>query len=121
MDNRRAPQPQGLNARKHMRSSKSRSRSKSNRQRTTLGNITNRVFDSSGPEGKVRGTPQQIIDRINTEVDSIIRMSSVAQRLVSLGADPAGGSPTAFKSFIHEDIRNWDAIAKLANVSSNLK
>lgn len=46
-----------------MRSSKSRSRSKSNRQRTNLGNIINRVFDSSGPEGKVRGTPQQIIDK----------------------------------------------------------
>lgn len=45
-----------------MRSSKSRSRSKSNRQRT-IGNIVNRVFDSSGPEGKVRGTPQQIIDK----------------------------------------------------------
>ena len=27
------------------------------------GNIVNRVFDSSGPEGKVRGTPQQIIDK----------------------------------------------------------
>ena len=25
----------------------------------------NRVFDSSGPEGKVRGTPQQIIDKYN--------------------------------------------------------
>lgn len=45
-----------------MRSSKNRSRSKSNRQRS-LGNIVNRVFDSSGPEGKVRGTPQQIIDK----------------------------------------------------------
>ncbi len=45
-----------------MRSSKSRSRSKSNRQRS-IGNIVNRVFDSSGPEGKVRGTPQQIIDK----------------------------------------------------------
>lgn len=45
-----------------MRSSKSRSRSKSNRQRS-VGNIINRVFDSSGPEGKVRGTPQQIIDK----------------------------------------------------------
>ncbi|VDS09102.1 hypothetical protein PARHAE_02291 [Paracoccus haematequi] len=45
-----------------MRSSKSRSRNKSNRQRT-LGNIVNRVFDSSGPEGKVRGTPQQIIEK----------------------------------------------------------
>lgn len=48
-----------------MRSSKSRSRSKSNRQRT-LGNIVNRVFDSSGPEGKVRGTPQQIIEKYLT-------------------------------------------------------
>lgn len=45
-----------------MRSSKSRSRNKSNRQRS-IGNIINRVFDSSGPEGKVRGTPQQIIDK----------------------------------------------------------
>lgn len=45
-----------------MRSSKSRSRNKSNRQRS-LGNIVNRVFESSGPEGKVRGTPQQIIEK----------------------------------------------------------
>ncbi len=45
-----------------MRSSKSRSRSKANRPRT-LGNIINRVFDSSGPDGKVRGTPQQIIEK----------------------------------------------------------
>ncbi len=49
-----------------MRSSKSRSRSKnsSNRNRS-VGNIINRVFDSSGPEGKVRGTPQQIIEKFN--------------------------------------------------------
>ncbi|MEM7718174.1 MAG: DUF4167 domain-containing protein [Pseudomonadota bacterium] len=47
-----------------MRSSKSRSRSKNNRNRS-VGNVVNRVFDSSGPEGKVRGTPQQIIDKYN--------------------------------------------------------
>ncbi len=47
-----------------MRSSKSRSRGKSNRNRNP-GNNLNRVFDSSGPEGKVRGTPQQIIDKYN--------------------------------------------------------
>ena len=45
-----------------MRSSKSRSRNKSRNQRS-LGNVVNRVFDSSGPEGKVRGTPQQIIEK----------------------------------------------------------
>jgi len=47
-----------------MRSSKSRSRNKQ-RNRSSVGNVVNRVFDSSGPEGKVRGTPQQIIDKYN--------------------------------------------------------
>ncbi len=46
---------------------KNRSRNK-NRNRNTNNNnnpanVVNRVFDSSGPEGKVRGTPQQIIDK----------------------------------------------------------
>ncbi len=49
---------------KIMRSSKNRSRNKNNRNRPS-GNIVNRVFDSSGPEGKVRGTPQQIIEKYN--------------------------------------------------------
>lgn len=50
-----------------MRSQKNRSRSKGNRSNNnrSMGNIVNRVFDSSGPEGKVRGTPQQIIDKYN--------------------------------------------------------
>lgn len=53
-----------------MRSSnKSRSRNKNssnmNRRGNTgnTGNIVNRVFDSAGPDGKVRGTPQQIIEK----------------------------------------------------------
>ncbi|MEE9388393.1 MAG: DUF4167 domain-containing protein [Paracoccaceae bacterium] len=46
-----------------MRSSKSRSRNKNNNRNRHSGNNMNRVFDSSGPEGKVRGTPQQIIEK----------------------------------------------------------
>jgi hypothetical protein len=48
-------------------SNKSRSRNKNNNnnnnRRQPAGNVINRVFDSSGPEGRVRGTPQQIIDK----------------------------------------------------------
>ena len=57
-------------------SNKSRSRNKpggmggnpnnggnANNNRQRLGNIVNRVFESAGPDGKVRGTPQQIIDK----------------------------------------------------------
>ena len=55
-------------------SNKSRSRNKTgnngghnsnnnNQRRNSMGNIINRVFESAGPDGKVRGTPQQIIDK----------------------------------------------------------
>lgn len=92
-----------------MRSSKSRSRSKQNRPRT-LGNIVNRVFDSSGPEGKVRGTPQQIIekylvlardaqlgnDRVASEnflqhAEHYIRMLAEAQRELAREQEFRGG------------------------------
>ena len=48
-----------------MRTSKSRPRTKNNRNNNNRSgvNVMNRVFDSSGPEGKVRGTPQQIIEK----------------------------------------------------------
>ncbi len=49
-----------------MKSTRSRGRSKNNRNRQNQGgNVVNRVFDSSGPEGKVRGTPQQVIEKYN--------------------------------------------------------
>ncbi len=46
-------------------SNKSRSRNKNNNRRNnnTSGNVVNRVFDSAGPDGRVRGTPQQIIEK----------------------------------------------------------
>ncbi len=48
---------------------KSRSRNKNNRNRNNnnnIGNIVNRVFDSNGPEGRVRGTPTQLIEKYET-------------------------------------------------------
>ena len=44
-------------------SGKPRNKNRNNGRRLNPGNVINRVFDSAGPEGKVRGTPQQIIDK----------------------------------------------------------
>ena len=43
--------------------SRNRGRNSNHRRSNNGGSVINRVFDSSGPEGKVRGTPQQIIDK----------------------------------------------------------
>ena len=44
-------------------SGKSRNKNRNNGRRPNPSNVINRVFDSAGPEGKVRGTPQQIIEK----------------------------------------------------------
>ena len=50
-------------------SGKSRNKNRNNGRRPNPGNVINRVFDSAGPEGKVRGTPQQIIDKYAEDMD----------------------------------------------------
>ncbi len=46
-----------------MRPTQKSNRARGRGNRKSNGNAANRVYDSSGPEGKVRGTPQQIIDK----------------------------------------------------------
>lgn len=52
-----------------MKPQRSRSRNNKNRNRgggyNQGGNVVNRTYDSSGPEGKVRGTPSQVIEKYN--------------------------------------------------------
>jgi hypothetical protein len=49
-----------------MRASQKSSRARGRGGRKPNGSNVNRVYESAGPEGKVRGTPQQIIDKYLT-------------------------------------------------------
>lgn len=49
-----------------MRPSQKPNRARGRGNRKPNGNVVNRVFESAGPEGKVRGTPQQIVDKYLT-------------------------------------------------------
>ena len=49
-----------------MRPSQKNNRPRNKGGRKSAGASVNRVYDSSGPEGKVRGTPQQIIEKYQT-------------------------------------------------------
>ena len=61
-------------------SNKSRNRNKNNNRRGTAGNNINRVFDSAGPEGRVRGTPQQIIENFQQHAEHYSRLLIEAQK-----------------------------------------
>lgn len=49
-----------------MKQSSKPNRSRGKPPRKPMINIANRVYDSSGPDGKVRGTPQQIVEKYQT-------------------------------------------------------
>ncbi len=121
-----------------MRSSKSRSRTRANRNRPAGGNVVNRVFESSGPEGKVRGTPQQIIekysqlardaqlgnDRVATEnfqqhAEHYLRLLSDAQREIeSRREDQERQSRERQQGRDRQDRQNREANGKAAHFSA---
>ena len=58
---------------------KPRSRNKNNRRNNNTGNSLNRVFDSAGPQGRVRGTPAQVIEKYQSLAhDSLLSDDRVA-------------------------------------------
>ena len=58
------------------------------------------------------GTPQTIIDRLNTETARVLRMNDVRERLLEQGLDPIGGSSREFADRIRVEIPKWARVVK---------
>ncbi|GIZ52570.1 Bug family tripartite tricarboxylate transporter substrate binding protein [Noviherbaspirillum aridicola] len=59
-----------------------------------------------------RGTPAETVHRINQEINAILRLPDVAERLQRAGLMPTGGSPAEFASLIASDARKWAAVIR---------
>lgn len=59
-----------------------------------------------------RGTPPEIVQRLNREMDAVLRMPDVKARLNIAGLEPVGGSPDAFKALIASEAGKWAEIIK---------
>ena len=63
------------------------------------------------------GTPRPIIDKLNTAMNKMLVMPDVRQRMIDLGAEPAGGTPEKFGELIKVDIAKWAAVVKSTGTS----
>jgi tripartite-type tricarboxylate transporter receptor subunit TctC len=64
------------------------------------------------------GTPAAIVDRLNAEVNRIIREPAIAAKFDEQGLTPAGGTPAAFGAFIAQELRRWKDAARAANIAA---
>lgn len=62
------------------------------------------------------GTRTAAITRMNSELDKIIALPDVRQKLAADGAEPAGGSPQDFQKHISAEIAKWSRVVHAAGI-----
>jgi tripartite-type tricarboxylate transporter receptor subunit TctC len=68
--------------------------------------------------GAPRGTPADIIDLLNKELNAGLADSKIQTRIVELGGTVLGGSPAAFGTIISEATEKWAKVIKFAGIKT---
>jgi tripartite-type tricarboxylate transporter receptor subunit TctC len=61
-------------------------------------------------------TPRAIVAKLNAEIDRLLKLEDVRQRLSTLGVDAAGGSPEEFGKYLRAEIAKWSRLLKETGV-----
>ena len=60
------------------------------------------------------GTPREIIDKLNREIDAVLKLPDMQDRFRQLGMEAAGGTPEGMAERLNTDMGRWrDVIGKL--------
>ena len=57
-----------------------------------------------------KNVPADIVATLNQAIDEILRLPEVQRQMIAQGADPVGGSATAFGRFVAEESAKWKAV-----------
>jgi len=67
--------------------------------------------------GAPKGTPAEIIDKLNKEINAVLAEPGIKARLSDLGSEPLHGSPAVFGKYVADDTDKWAKVIKAANIS----
>jgi tripartite-type tricarboxylate transporter receptor subunit TctC len=59
-----------------------------------------------------KGTPQPVVDKLSTEVQRILRLPDVREKLAALGAEPVGSTQAEFTAHVKREIDKWAKVVK---------
>jgi tripartite-type tricarboxylate transporter receptor subunit TctC len=62
-------------------------------------------------------TPRNVIDKINADVQKVIRSPELVEKLKAEGSDPVGSSVDQYAKFLREEIAKWNNVIKFANIT----
>jgi tripartite-type tricarboxylate transporter receptor subunit TctC len=63
------------------------------------------------------GTPKEIVDKVSGEVQRIMKLPHIQERMQAMGAKPIGNTPDEFAQHISVERKKWAEVVKASGVS----
>jgi tripartite-type tricarboxylate transporter receptor subunit TctC len=66
-----------------------------------------------------KGTPAEVVDKINKEIITALADPKIKERIVQLGGTIIGGSPAEFGKFIADETEKWSKVITTAHMTAD--
>jgi tripartite-type tricarboxylate transporter receptor subunit TctC len=109
----------------HIKSGRMKPLAVTTRKRTTLLPDVPTVAEQGFPDYDVaawvalvapKGTPPGAIEKLNAAANQALKQKEVREKLATLGAESAGGTPDELAKFMKADAQKWAEVVKKAKV-----
>jgi tripartite-type tricarboxylate transporter receptor subunit TctC len=68
--------------------------------------------------GAPAGTPKDVVAKLNTELNQILKLPDIRERSVAGGADIIGGTPEQFADYLKSEIAKFARVVKQAKITA---
>jgi tripartite-type tricarboxylate transporter receptor subunit TctC len=68
--------------------------------------------------GAPKGTPAEVIDKLDTEINAVTTDPTIKARLAGLGVEPMSMTSAAFGKFIVDEAEKWGKVIQAANIKA---
>ena len=58
------------------------------------------------------GAPADVVQRLNTEINKILKSKEINAKLIEMGAEVLGGTSLEFAKFTASELKRYEAIVK---------
>ena len=66
--------------------------------------------------GAPKNTPNQVVDRLNREINAILADPKMKARIAEVGGEALTGSPADFAKLLETDAEKWRRVIQTANI-----
>jgi tripartite-type tricarboxylate transporter receptor subunit TctC len=64
------------------------------------------------------GTPVAVINRINADINALLRQPEIIEQLAKQGMAPVGGPPSRMVELLRLELSRWSRVVKAANIQA---